>query len=294
MSNLSSTSLHTRRIAICAIFLSIALVLRLLTTFYLPIYGANGLRINPGTIFTIMPAILFGPVYGAIVVGLFDLLGFVLRPTGAFLPWMTVVVAAGGFLRGLLWRGLRNRKRTVLRICLLSFAVLLLAFGILNMAFLSADGVTASFYEGIDPETVDTGGMHLISRLLVERTRGAGNPGEALSGMRLAVTWGPIGAAGFALLLLAVDFVLSKWFIKKETQNSPVLPLTITILLSGFFVSTLNTAVLQPIFWPAIPFAAVWAPRVASSLLIDAVFVYFIVLLYGLFERQDSLRQLVQ
>jgi len=293
MSNLSNTSLHTRRIAICAIFLSIALVLRLLTTIYLPIYGANGLRINPGTIFAIMPAILFGPVYGAIVAGLFDLLGFTLLPTGAFLPWMTVVIIAGGFLRGLLWRGLRNQKHSVLRITLLSFAVLLLAFGIMNIALLANDSITASFYESVNPETIDTGDMHFISRLLIERTRGAGNPGDALSGMRLAVTWGPIGAAGFALLLLAIDFALSKWLVKKEVQ-SPVLPLTITLLLSGLFVSTLNTVVLRPIFWPAIPFAAVWAPRVVTSLLVDAVFVYFVVLLYGLFERQNDLKQLVQ
>ncbi|MCL2568529.1 MAG: ECF transporter S component [Oscillospiraceae bacterium] len=290
---MSRSSLHTRRIAISAIFLSIALVLRLLLTFYLPIYGQNGARVNVGTIFAILPAILFGPVYGAIVAGLFDLLGFLLRPSGAYIPWMTIVVATGGLLRGFLWRGLRNRNRKTLRVCILLFAVLLLFFGSLNMVFLHLDGIDAQFYDHIDAGPVDTGDMHLISRLLVERTQNAGNPGAALSGMRLSVTWGPIGAAAFALLLLAVDRVLSKWLAKEERQ-SPILPLTITILFAGLFVSTLNTLVLHPIFWPAIPFAAVWAPRAAVSLLVDVVFVYFVALLLGLFERQDGLRDLIE
>ena len=288
---MSKSSLHTRKIAISAIFLSIALVLRLVLTFYLPLYGQNGVRVNVGTIFAIMPAILFGPLYGAIVAGLFDLLGFLLRPTGAYIPWMTVVVATGGLLRGFLWRGLRNQNRTALRACILIFAILLLLFGSLNMLFLHMDGINATFYDSADAQAVDTSDMRLISRLLVERTQNASNPNAALSGMRLSVTWGPIGAAGFALLLLAVDRILSKWFVKTERQ-SPVLPLTITILLAGLFVSTLNTVVLHPIFWPAIPFAAVWAPRAAVSLLVDVVFVYFVVLLLGLFERQDNLRDL--
>jgi len=290
---MSKSSLHTRRIAISAIFLSVALILRLVLAFYLPLYGQNGMRVNIGMIFAIMPAILFGPVYGAIVAGLSDLLGFLLRPTGAFLPWMTIVVTAGGFLRGLLWRILRNRSRALLRICILGFAILLLAFGLMNMAFLGADGVNAQFYESQDSGVIDTEGMHFISRLLVERTQGARYPGEALTGMRLSVTWAPIGAAGFALLLLVVDFVLSRWLVKKE-QTSPVLPLTITILLAGLFVSTLNTLVLQMVFWPTIPFAAVWAPRAAVSLLIDVAFVYFVALLLGLFERQENLKQLVE
>ena len=289
---MSKSSLHTRRIAIAAIFLSIAIVLRLLLSFYLPLYGQNGVRVNIGTIFAIMPAILFGPVYGAIVAGLFDLLGFMLRPTGAFLPWMTVVVTAGGFFRGVLWRLLRNRSPSLLRASILGFAILLLAFGFISTALLRSDGIDVHFYDSIDSQAVDTSDMHFISRLLVERTQNAASPGEALAGMRLAVTLAPIGAAGFALLLLAVDFILSQWLIKRE-QASRVLPLTLTILIAGLFVSSLNTLVLQTVFWPTIPFAAVWLPRAAVSLLTDVVFVYVVALLLGLFERQENLRQLV-
>jgi len=289
---MSKTSLHTRRIAIAALFLSIALVLRLFASFYLPIYGANGQRINPGTIFAILPAILFGPVYGAIVVGLFDLLGFFMLPTGAFLPWMTVVVTAGGFVRGFLWRGLRNRSRRILRICLLLFTVILLLIGICNFIFLHTDGIHASIYTDADPQCVDTSAMHLISRILIERTQGASSPADALSGMRTAVTWGFVGAALFALLLLCIEFSFSKCLVAKE-KFEKLLPLTITILLSGLFVTVMNTFVLHPIFWAAIPFEAVLIPRVVVSLLIDTVFVYFVAILLGLFERQEGLKQLV-
>jgi len=290
---MSKTSLHTRRIAIAAILLSIALVLRLFVTFYLPIYGAHGHRVSPGMIFAILPAILFGPVYGAIVAGLFDLLGWVLRPVNAFIPWMTVVVTAGGFMRGLLWRGLQNRSRRVLRTCLLVFAVVLLLFGLANFAFLSADGLDANFYASHDPQSIDTSEMHLISRLLVERTQGAASPADALAGMHIAVTWGFLGAAFFALLLLCLEFAFSKWLVKKERFDK-LLPLTITILLAGLFVSIMNTFVLHPVFWPAIPFEAVLIPRVIASLLVDTIFVYFVALLLGLFERQESLKELVR
>ena len=293
MPNLSRSSLHTRRIAITAIFLSIALVLRLFATFYLPIYGANGHRVSPGAIFAILPAILFGPIYGAIAAGLFDLLGLLLRPSGAFLPWMTVVVTAGGFLRGLLWRGLQNRSHRILRVCLLIFAAVLLLFGLLNFVFLHIDGIDGDFYTMNDPQNVDTGDMHFISRLLIERTQGTASPADALSGMRMAVTWGFVGAGLFALLLLAVEFALSKRLIEKERFDK-LLPLTMTILLSGLFVSTMNTFVLHPIFWPAIPFVATLIPRVIASLLVDTVFVYFVAILLGLFQRQESLRQLIK
>ncbi|MCL2562906.1 MAG: ECF transporter S component [Oscillospiraceae bacterium] len=293
MSNLSKSSLHTRRITITAILLSIALVLRFAATFYLPIYGANGHRINPGTIFAILPAILFGPVYGAIAAGLFDLLGFFLLSTGTFLPWMTVVVTVGGLLRGFLWRGLQGRSRLVLRICILTFAVILLAFGLANMAFLSADGLGATFYDGLDPEAIDTSNMHFISRVLVERTQGASSPNDALAGMRAAVTWGFLAAAGFALLLIGIELAFSKWLVK-EGQFEKLLPLTVTILVSGLFVSTLNTFVLQPIFWPAIPIVTVWIPRAVASLLVDTVYVYFVAVLLGLFERTPGLKQLVE
>ena len=254
---MSKSSLHTRRIAIAAILLSIALVLRLLLSFYIPLFGENGMRVSVGMIFAIMPAILFGPVYGAIVAGLFDLMGFLLRPVGAFMPLITLSVVIGGFLRGWLWLVLKNRSRRVMRLMLLAFALLLLAFGVSNLFF------RMDLFADIDPQTV---------------------------------TVFPIGAAVFGLALLGADLLLSKWLAKRG-DVSRILPLLITIMIAGLTSTTITTVVLREILFPAwqlLPFWVVWVPRMLEAIVTNTVFVYFVALLLGLFERQERLKELVR
>ena len=103
---MNGVSFSVRRITISAVLLSISLVLKTTLTFDFPLFGQNGLRIGISGIFSILPAFLFGPVYGAAVSGLSDFLGYLIKPVGAYLPLLTVTAAAGGFLRGLLWRWL--------------------------------------------------------------------------------------------------------------------------------------------------------------------------------------------
>ncbi|MCL2577912.1 MAG: hypothetical protein FWE27_07675 [Defluviitaleaceae bacterium] len=50
-----------------------------------------------------MSVFLFGLMFGLITSALMDLIGFILRPSGAYLPLMAVIVASGGFIRGGLW-----------------------------------------------------------------------------------------------------------------------------------------------------------------------------------------------
>ncbi|HBM81036.1 MAG TPA: ECF transporter S component, partial [Clostridiaceae bacterium] len=47
-----------------------------------------------------MPAILFGPLYGGIASGILDVLGYMLKPDGAYIPWLTVTAIAGGIITG--------------------------------------------------------------------------------------------------------------------------------------------------------------------------------------------------
>ena len=293
---MNKVSMTVRRVTISAILLSLALVLNLTTTFYIPLFGQNGMSVGIAGVFSMLPAFLFGPVYGMIVAGLSDLLGYLLKPAGAYLPLMTLIVALGGFLRGALWGLLRNRSGKSLRIAVAVFSVLLLAVGICNVLFLNADGVNADYYTTVQPANANTDGMHLVSKLLVTRTMNAKDPAGSLATYLTFVTAGVIGSAALGLLLLLADFLLQKKF--KQTAGIGQVPqLLVAMIVSGLIVTTLNTILLRETLyasWKVLPFAVVWIPRVIEEILSNTVKAYFVALLLGIAQRQRGLRELTE
>jgi ECF transporter S component (folate family) len=159
---MSKTALHTRKIVISAVFLSIALVLRTWFSIDIPLFGANGIRVGIHSAFSIMPALFFGPFYGAAVAGLADFLGFQLRPTGTFIPWLTLSATAAGFLRGGLWTLLRDRNAKQIHIGLVAFSVLLIGMGAFNL-FVRNDYITFAY----DPMTIGLIGGGALGLLLL-------------------------------------------------------------------------------------------------------------------------------
>ena len=127
---MTKASSSLRRMAVSALFLSIALVLKTFFSFQIPLFGQNGMSVGISGVFSMMPSLLFGPFYGAAVSGLSDLLGYLIKPTGAFMPLLTLTAALSGFLRGLSYRGLRRRSDRGLRWAVILLSVLLLAAGL--------------------------------------------------------------------------------------------------------------------------------------------------------------------
>lgn len=292
---LTKSSLYLRRIIISAIFLSIALVLKTAFSFYIPMFGQNGMRIDISSIFSIMPSILFGPVFGMLVSGLSDLLGFFLKPTGAYMPLMTLIVAAGGFIRGGLWLIMRNGSSAKMRISVGVISLLLLAFGIFNIVFLNADGIDKQFYDTVSTESINTDNMHFVSRMLITRTISTSDPSGNLATFIVSMTAGLIGSAVFGIILLFTDFFICKRFYK-NMQKGKIMQLLIVMIVSGLIVTTLNTVLLrETIFesWKALPFVVVWIPRVIEEVLSNTIKAYFVAFLLGVFENQQSLHSLV-
>ena len=127
---MNAVSGSVRRITISAVFLSLSLVLKTTLTFDLPLFGQNGMRIGISGIFSILPALLFGPGYGAAVSGLSDFLGFLIKPTGGYLPLLTISAAAGGFLRGFLWEILKKKEDKRMRLLIAAGSGVLLVLGL--------------------------------------------------------------------------------------------------------------------------------------------------------------------
>ena len=75
---MTKASSSLRRMAVSALFLSIALVLKTFFSFQIPLFGQNGMSVGISGVFSMMPSLLFGPFYGAAVSGLSDLLGYLI------------------------------------------------------------------------------------------------------------------------------------------------------------------------------------------------------------------------
>lgn len=292
---LDKPSLYVRRITTCAVFLSLSLVLKTTFSFYVPMFGQNGMSVGISGIFSIMPSILFGPVYGAVVSGLSDFLGYLLKPVGTYIPLMTLVVASGGFLRGALWTALRNKSSKKMRISMAVFSILLLLVGICNIVLLSADGINSEFYSRVSRETVNTDDMHFVSKMLIARTMDTKDPSGNLATYITFVTSGVIGSAALGILLLTADLILSKKLLC-SAQKVQVPQLLIAMITSGLVVTTLNTIILrETIFtaWKALPFVAIWIPRMIEEVLGNTVKAYFVAVLLGTCRKQHGLNELI-
>ena len=247
-------------------------------------FGQNGMSIGISGIFSIMPSILFGPVYGAAVSGLSDFLGYILKPVGTYLPLMTLIVAMGGFVRGALWFALRSKDSKKMRIVVAVFS-----------ALLSIDGINSEFYNHVQKENINTDNMHLVSKMLIERTINTKDPSENLVTYITFVTSGIIGSAALGLFLLTADLFLSKKF-HHDTSKGQITQLLIAMISSGLFVTTLNTVLLrETIFtaWKLLPFAVVWIPRVIEEILGNTVKAYFVAVLLGICKKHPSLKELI-
>ena len=298
---LSKQSIYLRRLVVSSVFLAIALVLRMFFSFYMPLFGEAGMRVGISGIFVVMPAILFGPLFGGLTSGLMDILGFMMRPVGNYLPLMGVVVTLGGVIRGAMWLILRGRAPGKLRIIVLMLAVSMLVFGFANMFMLRASGVNVDFYENIAATgaEIDTSNMFFIARWLIARTQDVSNPSGMLSSMITTVTMGPIGAAAFGFVLAGIDFFISSKLRKElsNNENTSIMPLLLAMLTGSWFVNTLNTVILREMLitsWQLIPFAVVWLPRIIETTISTTVYAFFVALLLNVCKRQRAIQQLMR
>ena len=157
-------------------------MLKTTLSLYIPLFGQNGMSVGISGIFSMLPAFLFGPVYGMIVSGLSDLLGYLLKPMGAYLPLMTLIVALGGFLRGALWaRAARPQQPRAAHRAWRCFPCCCWQPDFATWRFLADDGLSGAFYDQADAAAVSTDNLHLVSRLLVARTQHTKDPAGNLA-----------------------------------------------------------------------------------------------------------------
>lgn len=92
-------SYDTQKLVLTGLFIAVAVVMSLFDI-PVPIGGAIGLRISLSGIISKIPAVLFGPIWGAMVSGVTDVLCHFAKPEGAFNIFFTLTSALGGFMVG--------------------------------------------------------------------------------------------------------------------------------------------------------------------------------------------------
>ncbi len=99
----------TSTITKMALFIAISVVLSRFLSFKMIFMGIEGIRIGFGSFTIILSGILFGPISGAIVGALSDIIGYMISPLGPYMPHFTLNAALVGFIPGVLLY--KNYKR---------------------------------------------------------------------------------------------------------------------------------------------------------------------------------------
>ena len=113
-----------RTITTLAMFAAIAIVLGAFS-----INIGNYIRIGFSSIPNGLAAYLFGPAVGGIFAGVLDVLKYLVKPTGAFYPPLTLVTLLAGVLYGIFYY---KKRITLPRVLAAKFVVMLICNVILN------------------------------------------------------------------------------------------------------------------------------------------------------------------
>lgn len=132
------------RICLTGILISLGMVTKLATSIPIPVLGPGGMKIGFSGIFTALPAFLFGPLYGGIASAMSDLIGAIVKPEGAYIPWLTLTAFLGGCIKGFLWQLLVRADKKKTGAALLCVFLLIGIFGTGNYLALRSDGVVDS------------------------------------------------------------------------------------------------------------------------------------------------------
>lgn len=118
-----------RTVTVSAMLAAIAVILGMFS-----VEIGNYIRIGFSSIPNGVEAYLFGPVVGGVFAGALDILKYILKPTGAFFPPLTLVVILAGVLYGCMYY---KKKLTLGRVLAAKFIVMLICNVILNTLCLS-------------------------------------------------------------------------------------------------------------------------------------------------------------
>ncbi len=245
-----------RMITQTALFIGLALVVRM---FSISVYffGIMGMRIGFAGIFSKLPALIFGPFMGGIAGGAIDILGYVIKPEGAYIPLITLTAILESVLAGLLWKGLKDTDTKKLQVALWIIFVSIGIIGGINM-------ISTTYY----PDSA-------ISQAL-----------DSVGKNKDFFALGLVVVAGTGILLLLIDLIVRKRYPQAKVHRNYI-KLLITMGVASLTVTVLNTWILQ-LFFPelgAMAFVVFLVPRVVKEIFTIVIQSYIAAFLLSIYDR---------
>ena len=291
---------RTEKMVITAMMLAFALALKYFSV-TLPLMGSNGLRFGFAGIFTVFPAILFGPLYGGITSALTDLLGFFMKPSGDYNFLFTLMAFIGGFLKGLLWLLLKKTGRKFgkgAKIALAAVMCVFLVFGSAVMISLNRDGIVRGMIAHTEDipvkdemtAKIDAKEVGAPTRFvgMLTSTKGTKTYQKNfatyanLSGFGIALV-GLLGLAGIGLDAL-LDLRRKKAG-KPVNGNDIFIKILMCMLISGLIVTTVNSKILIELYGIKAPFLIYWLPRLAEEIIVCTLQAYIAAAIFRALEQ---------
>lgn len=240
----------------CALLLAIGLSFRYFSAM-IPIGGILGIRISASGFFYKMTPLLFGSAYGAVVGGLSDFLGWLIRQDeGAYIFPMTLTAALGGGICGFSFKMLKDKifsKKTDV-----IYFIVSILFGV----FACINFCVGTFFKN------SAYGIFLS---------------ELNDSIFFLITYGCAAVCVIAILLLFVNRLLSKKL--GETFAQLYAKILVSLLVAYIPVTTINTFILLW-FYPALRklnFYVVYIPRLIEEVLTSLITAYVLTLLYRVY-----------
>lgn len=95
-------------LTLTAVLIAISIVVRMIGSVMLPLFGSNTVRLTFEGIFTSLPGLLFGPVFGGVAYGVCDVIGLIVNPSGPWIPLITLANVSLGVIQALTFKALKK------------------------------------------------------------------------------------------------------------------------------------------------------------------------------------------
>ena len=214
------------------------------------------MRIGCSMFFSKLPALLFGPLFGGIADGLIDVLAYIIKPEGGYMPLLTATAILGGVLVGLLWKYAKKINDKLFGKLFIVVFSLLLFLGITNWVL-----------SGVYP--------HLSYSKWVLSF------GKKVS----FITIWPTITGALALFLFSLEAILKE---KLHIPNNFIKLFTV-LFTANLIVTTLNTFILM-IFIPSLTkngFLAFYIPRFVEECIITVLQSYVVSYLLKVYSKYN-------
>ncbi len=240
---------------LCGLFIAAAIILRIFSLM-IPIGGAGAMRISLSGIFIKMPAVIFGGTIGGAVAGIVDILAYIIKPMGGYIPFLTLTSILDGILVAIIWSKIKNIDiRKIEKLYPIFFIILGAIAGAAHIGILSGN---KSF-------------LHVAMSLLGKKYM------YVITAIEIITI--------VALIIFIINIKLKQNNTIKHIYED-YMKLIIAFGTSGIIVSTLNTYILL-MFIPALhgkAFMMLWIPRIVEEIFMIVLESYIVALLLRVYD----------